>query len=56
MIEQAVDWIEGGKAFLHKREDARLYAYAKKLGPENFGILYFIEELYSNWFAREDMD
>jgi hypothetical protein len=55
-MQQAVDWIEEGKAILHKWKDAKLYTYAKKLGPENFGIVYFIEELYSKWCPREDMD
>jgi hypothetical protein len=56
IMQQAVDWIEEGKAILHKWKDAKLYTYAKKLGPENFGIVYFIEELYSKWCPREDMD
>jgi hypothetical protein len=56
IMQQAVDWIEGGKAILHRRKDAKLYAYAKKLGSENFGIVYFIEELYSKWCPGDDMD
>jgi hypothetical protein len=55
IMEQAEEWIEGGKAILHERKDSSLYAKAKELGPENFGIVYFIEMLYSKWCPEDNM-
>jgi hypothetical protein len=56
VMSQAVKWIENGKTILYNRKNPKLYFSAKELGPENFGIVYYIEELFLKWCPYDDVD
>jgi hypothetical protein len=47
---------ESAKETLRNRKDSKLYFYAKELGPENFGIAYYIETLYGKWCPYDNLD
>ena len=56
IIDNHNQWIESAKETLRNRKDSKLYFYAKELGPENFGIAYYIETLYGKWCPYDNLD
>jgi hypothetical protein len=56
IIDNHIQWIESAKETLRNRKDSKLYFYAKELGPENFGIAYYIETLYGKWCPYDNLD
>jgi hypothetical protein len=56
IIDDHIRWIESAKETLRSRKNSKLYTNAKELGPENFGIAYYIETLYSKWCPYDNLD
>ena len=50
------DWLKYGRNLLADQKSQKLYEYAKRLGPERFGVAMYINELYAKWCPMEDLD
>ena len=49
-------WIAKGKEAISKQESLSIRDFAKKLGPEKLGVVYYINELYAKWCPFDNLD
>ena len=49
-------WIDAGMAVLERQKGPKLFKFAKALGRERFGVVYFINELYAKWCPYDNLD
>ena len=48
--------IENGKEAVRQQTDPQKRDWAKRLGPESFGIVMYIEMLFAKWCPYDDLD
>lgn len=49
-------WLNIGRKCLHTIRNPKLLAKARRLGPESFAVVYYINELYEKWCPMDDND
>lgn len=54
-MENHGSWIERGKSAVRRQRDVKKRDWAKRLGPESFGVVIFINELYAKWCPYDNL-
>lgn len=49
-------WINDGKKSVEDSDDPKLITMAQRLGPERFGVLFYINTLYAKWNPWDNME
>lgn len=48
-------WIKDGKKAVESSDNIEMISSAKRLGPERFGVLFYINTLYAKWNPWDEM-